>query len=200
MDTLGPLLNGLREAVAKTTNNITTKRPIVSSKREIVPRDRQIVSGDGTENRLGAGELKILSAIAQHQDGVTREQLTVLTGYKRSSRDTYLQRLQSAGSIVSEGGRIHVTQAGVDMLGDRFELLPTGHKLQAYWQERLTGGERVLFEVITRAYPNSIERDTLSEQTGYKRSSRDTYLQRLVSRQLITTDRGAVRASELLFD
>jgi hypothetical protein len=33
-------------------------------------------------------------AVAQYPEGVTREQLSVLTGYKRSSRDTYVQRLR----------------------------------------------------------------------------------------------------------
>ena len=42
------------------------------------------------------GEIKILTAVAQHPGGVTREQLSVLTGYKRSSRDTYLLRLKAA--------------------------------------------------------------------------------------------------------
>jgi uncharacterized protein len=44
---------------------------------------------------LGQGERRILTAIAQYPASVSRETLTVLTGYKRSSRDTYLQRLHS---------------------------------------------------------------------------------------------------------
>jgi hypothetical protein len=45
-----------------------------------------------------------------------------------------------------------------------------------------------------------VHRDEISEATGYKRSSRDTYLQRLRSRMLVKDDgRGGVRASENLF-
>lgn len=42
-------------------------------------------------------------------------------------------------------------------------------------------------------------REAISEATGYKRSTRDAYLQRLGARRLVTAERGLVRASELLF-
>jgi hypothetical protein len=67
-----------------------------------------------------SGERRILTAIAQHPDGVTREQLTVLTGYKRSSRDTYLQRLR-AQALVAETDRIRVTAQGLTWLGPNFK-------------------------------------------------------------------------------
>jgi chromosome segregation and condensation protein ScpB len=51
-----------------------------------------------------------------------------------------------------------------------------------------------------KAYPEPVDRDAISEATGYQRSSRDTYLQRLRSRQLIAEPgRGMVRASDTLF-
>lgn len=50
------------------------------------------------------------------------------------------------------------------------------------------------------AYPKAVEREALSEATEYKRSSRDTYLQRLTARRLVVSvGRGEVRASEELF-
>lgn len=50
------------------------------------------------------------------------------------------------------------------------------------------------------AYPQAVARDELSEKTGYKRSSRDTYLQRLGAKQLVDASRGEVRASDNLFE
>lgn len=44
--------------------------------------------------------------VAQHRRGVTREALTILTGYKRSSRDTYLQRLRARALVETEGGAV----------------------------------------------------------------------------------------------
>lgn len=150
---------------------------------------------------LGKGERIILIAVAQCPDGASREQLTILTGYKRSSRDTYLQRLFSQDLIANNGrGNIVATEGGMAVLGPDFEPLPTGEALQAYWLNRLTGGERTILEALIRAYPKAVEREALSEATEYKRSSRDTYLQRLTARRLVVAvGRGEVRASEELF-
>ncbi len=151
------------------------------------------------EGAIGKGELRILTAIAQHQDGVTREQITVLTGYKRSSRDTYLQRLRARG-LICDGGRITARPAGIDVLGPDFEPLPTGSALLDHWRQRLPQGERAVLEVVVAAWPSPVHRERISEATEYQRSSRDTYLQRLRSRRLVEyVGPGEVRASETLF-
>lgn len=51
---------------------------------------------------IGAGERKLLVAIATHEQ-ITRKHLTVLTGYRRSSRDAYIQRLIARNLVVIEG-------------------------------------------------------------------------------------------------
>jgi len=156
-------------------------------------------NGEESAGPIGAGEMKILACVAQFQE-VTREQLTVNTGYKKSSRDTYLQRLRSRGLVDDSGGRIRPTEAGIDVLGDRHEPLPTGQVLQEFWRQRLPAGEWKLLEVLLAKYPESVDREELSEYTDFKKSSRDTYLQRLRSRMLVKDDgRGRVRASEGLF-
>ena len=151
---------------------------------------------------LGKGERVVLAAVAQYPDGAARDQLTVLTGYKRSSRDTYLQRLLSRGYVdVNPNGAISVTDGGIAALGDDYEPLPTGRDLRQYWLDRLSGGERAILEVLVQAHGKAVTREDLDEATGYRRSSRDTYLQRLVSRRLVVVEgRGAVRASETLFE
>lgn len=154
---------------------------------------------DAPKGRLGIGEMKILNACAQYPRGVTREQLTILTGYKRSSRDTYLQRLQARGYIQIDT-TITTTAEGVMALGSSFEPLPTGEELRAYWMGRLPEGEKRIFEVILQAYPQTVARESLDETIGYKRSSRDTYIQRLRARQLVKIlGRGELRANEELF-
>lgn len=151
----------------------------------------------GKSSKLGAGERTILTAITQHPDGVTREQLTVLTGYKRSSRDTFLQRLHAAGLVErQDDGRIAATRAGVKELGPGFRPLPTGRALLEHWLERLPEGERRVLDVVAKAHPRAVERAAIDERTGYKRSSRDTFLQRLGARRLVVSEgRGAVRMS-----
>ena len=167
--------------------------PVRRPPATVVPR----TAGDA---RIGSGERAVLTAVCQYPSGAARDQLTVLTGYKRSSRDTYLQRLRAAGLVVEGSGLIFGTDAALAALGRDFEPLPTGEALRDYWLGRLPEGERRIFEVVTRAYPKAVERTALDEATGYRRSSRDTYLQRLSSRRLIEqVGRGEVRASEQLF-
>ncbi len=153
-----------------------------------------------SDAKLAKGERAVLTAIAQHRDGVTREQLSVLTGYKRSSRDTYLQKLMASTLVAQAGEVVGVTAAGLEALGSDFEPLPTGEALRQHWLARLPGGERRIFEILIDAYPNAVEREAIGDRTGYKRSSRDTYLQKLSARRLIVaTSRGPIVASETLF-
>lgn len=149
--------------------------------------------------RLPKGEATIMIAIAQHDSGCTREQLTVLTGYKRSSRDTYLQRLQERRAIERSGDVFVVTPTGESLLPTDFEPLPTGRDLLAHWLRELPEGERRVLEIVSGAYPDAVSRETISEKTGYARSSRDTYLQRLGARRLVgPVGRGEIRMSEEL--
>ncbi|HXN32096.1 MAG TPA: hypothetical protein VN894_09545, partial [Polyangiaceae bacterium] len=88
------------------------------------------------DTKPAKGERRVLIAIAQHQDGVTREQLTVLTGYKRSTRDLYIQGIYRRGLAephTNVEGRIVATSAGVRELGQDFVPLPTGKALADYW-------------------------------------------------------------------
>jgi len=165
--------------------------PITREVSPLPPRPR----GKGSE--LPEGERKVLTAIAQTSGGATREQLTVTTGYKRSSRDTYLQRLGAKGFVENRGGLLHATRAGIRALGS-FEQLPTGDALLQHWLGKLPEGERKVLAFVARVR-KGVTRDAISKATGYKRSSRDTYIQRLGARRLVTSTRDGVVASEELF-
>lgn len=153
-----------------------------------------------TSQVIGAGEMKILTACASYPDGCRREQLTVLTGYKRSSRDAYIQRLSQKG-YVQTGDRIKATSAGKTLLGVNFTPLPSGEKLQDYWLSILPEGERKILDLLLNVHPEAMERQELSDMTGYMRSSRDAYIQRMSQKELVTTpESGMVRASDHLFN
>ncbi len=164
---------------------------------------RWTVAGAAAEaGPIGAGERKVLTAAAQHQEGVTRQQLCVLTRYKRSTRDLYLQRLRARGFLADAGDRITATEAGIAELGGAYEPLPTGAALLDHWRQHLPAGERACLEVLVAAYPEAVDREQVGERTTprYQRSTRDLYLQRLRSRRLITEPgRGLVRPAEELF-
>lgn len=173
--------------------------------RVLPEQSRPVATSNGHNASLGEGERLVLVAIAQYTidgEGADREQLTVLTGYKRSTRDAYIQRLSAKGLVTvnKSAGRVLATDAGIKMLGDNFEPLPTGDALQDYWMERLPEGERKILAYLLEAYPHSVERDALTKLTGYQRSTRDAYLQRLGARKLVLTGRGEATASSILFE
>jgi uncharacterized protein len=161
---------------------------------------RAAAAGGRADGSLPPGERAVLIAAAQYPDGLTREQATILTAYKRSSRDAYIQRLMGKGYVELRAGDVYATPAGIAALGSDYEPLPTGPDLQRYWLERLPPGERVVLEAAIRAYPQMVDREGISEATGYKRSSRDAYIQRLAARRLVVPGHGTVKASDVLFD
>ena len=181
--------------------SVDTMKAIESAPPARVPRPAgNLKSG----LKLGKGERAVLTAIAQHggNDGASREQLTVLTGYKRSARDTYIQRLRAAGLIEERGARLFATGTGLDGLGD-WERLPTGSALRQWWLERLPAGERRILDLVcefTAAAGRPAAREHLGESSGYKRSALNSYIQRLGARRLVETGPDGVRASPLLFD
>ena len=149
---------------------------------------------------LPDGERRVLIAVAQHAEGVSREQLSILTGYKRSTRDAYVQRLRTRGLLAEQHGQLVATAEGLAQLGGDFEPLPTGAALLLHWLKRLPEGERAVLAFVADRYPAHVARDEISEATAYKRSTRDAYLQRLAARRLLASARDGVVASPSLFD
>ena len=141
----------------------------------------------------------MLAACIQYPDGLRREQLTVLTGYKRSTRDAYIQRVRERGFVELAGELVVATDAGRDALPNAAPL-PTGVELQDFWRAKLPEGERKILEVLLDAHPKAVAREELGERTGFQRSTRDAYLQRMRAKQLVTEpSRGEVKASDNLF-
>lgn len=162
------------------------------------PRTTRQPSGPGES--MPPGEKAVLTAAAQWAEGVTRDQLGVLTGYKRSSRDAYIARLAQKGWVASPNGHVVATEAGVAALGADFTPLPTGDALYQWWLPRLPEGERKVLQILVDAGGKPVSRESIDEATGYRRSSRDAYLSRLGARKLVASvGRGEVQASGELF-
>lgn len=147
---------------------------------------------------LPKGEATILAALIQYPAGLDRGQLTVITGYKRSTRNAYIQRLIERGYV---HGTNHVvaTPAGFIALPDA-QPLPTGIDLQVYWCNKLPAGEEAILRALIAAYPQDVSRDEITVITGYKRSTRNAYIQRMLARQVVEEPtRDTVRAVKELF-
>ncbi len=173
------------------------KRLAESTKTKLV-NPKPIIMSNHTGD-LPIGEHKILTACAQYPDGLKRDQISVLTTYKRSSRDAYISRLQKRLAVEVRGKKIFATDYGYELLGVGFEPLPTGQALLDYWMQKLPQGEKAILEVLVSFYPSEVERDYLTDETNYKRSSRDAYITRLKAKELVTiTSPGMIKASDNL--
>jgi hypothetical protein len=148
------------------------------------------------------GEWRVLTAIGQHKDGLTRVQITIVTGYVQQTRDRYVRKL-AAKAYVHESslGILTVTNDGQKALGSGFQMFPTGDALRRYWEEELPEGESTLLAIVAAEYPNAVERAKLSEVSGYVQQTRDRYLRRLIGRRKLVekVGRGMVRAAKELF-
>lgn len=147
---------------------------------------------------LPKGERRVLTAIAQHPHGVDRDQVTALTGYKRSTRDAYVKRLSDKGLLDEDADRIFANADGIAALGTDYRPLPAGDALCKYWIEKLPGGESLVLQCLARSYPHYVSRDSVTTSTGYKRSTRDAYISRLEKRKLVDTNSSGVRMSPTL--
>lgn len=178
--------------VTAVTPRAELKRPVIA-RPMINPR-----VGFPIETQLPEGENKVLSYVAQYPDGVTARQLTVLTGYKRSTRNTYLQKLTQKSAITKRGERIFITETGRSLVN--FEPLPTGEELRDHWRRELPQGERAIFEILLRAYPDDVDREEIDALTGYSRSTRNTYIQKMAAKELIqVTTPGRIKANDHLY-
>jgi hypothetical protein len=128
---LEPLIRGLSTAMSHTVETMKTpwqnrQRPAATSQPERPARPAP--TGEAAGTAIPRGERSILAVLIQYPGGLRREQLTVLTGYKRSSRDAYLQRLREKGYVDTNGERVTVTAEGEAALPDAAPL-PTGRAL-----------------------------------------------------------------------
>lgn len=184
---------GERKTVIGVGENITYKHIVL-------PRLDESVE----EYKLGKGEVIVLKAIATELEGISTDHIAVLTGYKRTSRITYLQKLKSREFIVSDGEMYKITEQGIAELGSDYQPLPKGFELQKHLLATLPEGERKILQILIDRHDSmdGVSYQMIEELTSYKRTSRVTYLQKLSARKLIVTDSQTqtARVSDKLFD
>lgn len=175
------------------------ERPVAPAPRPVrdVPAPMPRHEGD-SDAPLSKGELLILKALGSYPDGVSREHLTVLTGYKRSTRDRYLQYLQQKDMVRTNVNDMIITAVGIEALGADYEPLPTGQDLVEHYLRTLPAGEVKILSALIEAEGNELARDAITDITGYQRSTRDRYIQYLQVRKLVESDKGSVRLSSFL--
>lgn len=163
----------------------------------VVTRDKPMTRGGRVvaraESKLGGAERKVLTVLAQHRKGLSHVQVAILAGYSSTSggfRNT-LSALRSAGRIDGGRDRMTITASGTVDLG-RFEPLPRGRALLAYWEANAGGKcERMILGELASVHPRSLPKEALASRTGYRATSGGfrNALSRLRTLQLIKGSR-----------
>jgi len=163
------------------------------------PRPGRPLTGDPGA-KLGSGERKILTALAQYPEGRSKAQVAVLTGYAVTGGafNNYLGALRTKGWLAGPGERLRITAAGLEALGP-VEPLPTGRALAEHWLGQLGRAERLCLRVLLEASPHAVSKEEVALRTGYEATGGgfNNALGRLRSLELIA-GRGELHASETL--
>lgn len=122
--------------------------------------------------RLGRAERTFLAALAQHRSGLTQSQLSLITGYSAKSGHfaNVLGKLRAA-ALIEPGWPSRITDTGLGEVGDIEPLPAPGPELVEFWMGRIGKAERAMLEVFIAEYPDSTNRDFLSERSGYSAQS-----------------------------
>jgi hypothetical protein len=153
-------------------------------------------SATDADSELPPGETATLRALIQHRDGLEKKKLRVLTGYKRSSSNSYIQRLMVRGFVSCSGEKVTATAEGVAAMPNA-EPLPTGQDLIDHWRAKLPPGERTILDELITARGLPVLNDELGKD--YSRSSRNSYLQRLKAKNLVEKEGATHKAAAVLF-
>jgi hypothetical protein len=176
----------------------STPRPVTASRPITSP-----TSPPSSAGGIGkSGKRRILIALAQHPDGLTKRKLSLLTGIsaKGGTWRTYLADLRGQSFVVGSD-HMKITGEGVSALG-AYEPLPTGTALVDYWRGELgDSGKRKLFDAIVGVYPAGMAAADIEQITGIARSGGTwrTYMAELRGLELIS-GRDELRASDELFE
>lgn len=145
----------------------------------------------------------MLTALAQHPEGLTKGQILLHTSYASSGPvSKAFAELARNGWTNGDRAKLTITGAGVKALGS-YEPLPTGDALreQLLSGNKLSVMERALFRVICDEYPDAIAKGEILRKAQYASSGPvSRAFARLVKYgYVIQSGRGELRAAREMF-
>ncbi len=149
---------------------------------------------------MKAGERAVLKVIAGDPDGVTTDDIAVLTGYKGTARYEHLRKLMARGYIEKREELYFGTGIGGLALGSDFELRPTGFELRNQVLNRMAeGDEKSVLVILIDRHPENVSKEEIQQIINKKGTATYEILRKLGAKKLITLDKGKARASDKLF-
>jgi len=150
--------------------------------------------------KMPLAECKILTALAQHPAGRSKNQVALLTGYAVSGGgfNNALGALRSKAWIAGRDV-LKITGPGQTALGLWEPLSAPGPPLLEHWAGRLGRAERAVLQALAQAHPGALTKEQLGAVTGYEATGGgfNNALSRLRTLALIE-GRGTLRASDTL--
>jgi uncharacterized protein len=179
-DGLREVASGIIAAIARVQVPVGVAQP-VERRVEAAKVTRSIRVPDTTSpavvtdetTSLGRAERQILATLASRPDGLTRIQISLLSGYsiKSSALGNALGRLRSLGLVSKGTDPIFATEEGVAQAGDVELLPPAGPELVSYWQGRLGKAEATILGVLVAAFPDDVGKMEIADRSGYSPTS-----------------------------
>jgi hypothetical protein len=174
----------------------------VKPSQRAIEKRQTIKSTSSGDSKLGGGERKILTVLAQYPQGRSKTQIAILAGYSHrgGAFNNYLSALRTKGFLTGAGDRLEITDDGLLTLGD-YDALPTGQALLDYWMNQLGKAERESLHVLASHYPQALSKERLAQIAGYAASGGgfNNALSKLRTLELIQ-GRGELKASDVFFD
>lgn len=186
----------------KTTTAVVLTEELLAAGQ---PTRRAAVAAPTGTASLTRMQRAMLSALAQHPEGLTKKQILVHTGYASSGPvSTAFADLTREGWVEVSGGRrgLGITDAGLRALGP-YDPLPVGDALRAWLLagDKLSTMEKALLGAVCAVYPKDITKGQVLERTGYASSGpvSSAFAKLVAYNYLIPQGPSRVKAAEELF-
>ncbi len=189
-----------REAVAHAETVIGRFREDFVPSRSAQRRLAVQAGGGVTLSRMARA---ILTALAQHPEGLTKAQILTHASYASSGPvSACFAHLGASGWIdVERAGLVLITREGLTALGP-YEPLPTGSALRDYvLAQKLSRMEGALLKVLLKAYPDEVAKGAILEKAEYAASGPvSAAFAKLVRLNYAVAGRVGLRAAEEFFE
>jgi hypothetical protein len=172
----------------------------------VIRRETATPSHPPSEGELSAMGRAILTAYAQHPQGLRKGQALVFADYRASGKvSTFYGLAASQGWLepVPSSDRFTITDAGLAALGN-YEPLPTGAALREHVlnSPKLSTLEKAVLRTAFEAWPEQIAKGELVSKAGYQASGKvSSAFGKFVATEWMTQPaKGFVRASDVFFE
>lgn len=188
--------------ISRSVNMVPPPHQPHQNRRPPVTRDPK-PAGDGPPESLSKMQRTMLTALAQHPEGLTKAQLLLHADYSAngSTSRTFAEFARFGWAMASQG-KVVITAEGLASLGE-YEPLPVGDDLRRHLltSPKLSTMEKALLGQLCERYPDSVPKGLLLQLARYSANgSTSRAFARLVRFGYVTgSGSGMLRAADVLF-